>query len=248
MGMVLHGKSRSSSFRTSSLALPAQETIVLTAAAHSETGESRETAGLYHFSSTLTPELVSASFHRWSVTVLIQTKQTVNLSILCEMPLLTAHVGSPHPLTKQWYFPFLLTHFPPLSCHVTHTLAQLKDCCRSVRRDKASSSQSAFFDSHFRVINNGISLVVMILESFFLFISPVSEPRLGGDEKVCSSQPQFPRCYNPMAKLPLAFKNMGCGLFHLPVSETLLSLGESTYPQKHIQVLKPTRKHRNNIQ
>ena len=66
MGMVLHGRSRSLSFRTSSLDLPVQETIVLIAAAHSEIGESREMAGLHHFPSTLTLELVSASFHRWS--------------------------------------------------------------------------------------------------------------------------------------------------------------------------------------
>ena len=64
---------------------------------------------------------------------------------LCEMPLLTAHVDSLCPLTKRWYFSFLLTLSPPLSCHVTHTLAQLQDCCTSVSREKASSSQSAPF-------------------------------------------------------------------------------------------------------
>lgn len=74
MEKVLRGKSRYSSFRTSSLALPVQETIVLIAAAHSETGVSRETAGLHHFPSTVTLELVSASFHMWSCSCIDSNK------------------------------------------------------------------------------------------------------------------------------------------------------------------------------
>lgn len=97
------------------------------------------------------------------------------------MLLLTAHVGSPYPLTKLVFsFPahLLPTTFLPCDSRSCTTARWLHE------RWKGQGIQlSVSTDSHFRVINNGISLVVMILESFFLFISSVSEPRLGGIKK-----------------------------------------------------------------
>lgn len=156
-------------------------------------------------------------------------------------------MDSPCSFTKQWCFPFQLTPFPPLSCHVTHTLAQLQVCCRSIRKDQASSSQLAWvFYCCLRVINNGISLVVMIVKSFFLFNSSLSEPRLRRLIRFASPSHISQAATTHQRNYLLFLKIQNAVFLHLPMSETLLSLRESTYLQKYIQVLKPVRKHREN--
>lgn len=69
-------------------------------------------------------------------------------------------------------------HFPPVCLAGLHNC---KTVARVLERTR-HPALSTFFDSHFRVINNGISLVVMILESVFLFISSCQSQDWGRGE------------------------------------------------------------------
>lgn len=83
----------------------------------------------------------------------------------------------------------------------------------------------------------------MFVKSFFPFNSSLLKPRWRTLKGFAPPSYISQGATAPQQNYCLFLKTWN-GVFHLPLSETLLFLIESTYPQKHIQVLKPARKHR----